>query len=279
LPALELGRQARDDGWTSVSTVLIAYFGSLTMSRAFSLFVVALLTFSVGCGKSDTKSATASNNSDNSGPKIVDPAVQQAAATVETPAEKPPEVIQASATERSEKPKDMTPGIGDKGPAWEALAGTDDKEHSLKDLEKAKAVAVIFTCNTCPVAVAYEDRMIKLTNDYKNKGVALVAINVNKDDRNSMEAMKERAEKKGFTFPYLFDPTQKIARDYGAKVTPHVFLLDQERKIAYMGAIDDNMKEDAVKVNGLKDALDAVLDGRKPEVATTKQHGCGIRYE
>jgi peroxiredoxin len=249
------------------------------MSRAFSLLVVGLLTISVGCGKSDTKPPTASNSSNQQGPRIIDPAVQPAAATVATPAEKPSEAAQTAATEKTEKAEDKTPAIGDKGPAWAALAGTDDKEHSLKDLEKAKVVAVVFTCNTCPVAVAYEDRMIKLVNDYKNKGVELVAINVNKDDRNSMEAMKERAEKKGFPFPYLFDPSQQIARDYGATVTPHVFLLDQERKVAYMGAIDDNMKEDAVKKHGLKDAIDAVLDGKKPEVTQTKQHGCGIRYE
>lgn len=250
------------------------------MSRALSLLVVGLLAVSIGCGKSGTKSPTASNtsntsNSDTAAPKIIDPAVQQAAATIEAPAEKPADVT----AEKKEKADNKTPGIGDKGPAWEGLAGTDDKEHSLKDLEKAKVIAVVFTCNTCPVAVAYEDRMISLVNDYKNKGVELVAINVNKDDKNSMEAMKERAEKKGFNFPYLFDPTQQIARDYGATVTPHVFLLDQERKIAYMGAIDDNMKEDAVKKHGLKDAIDAVLDGKSPEVAQTKQHGCGIRYE
>jgi peroxiredoxin len=255
------------------------------MSRALSLFAVGLLTVSVGCGKSGSSSPNASQttpdpnvtNASAEGPKLeapkIDPAVQQAAATVETAADKD------ASTKKSEKAEDKTPEIGDKAPAWEALAGTDGKEHSLKDLEKAKAVAVVFTCNTCPVAVAYEDRMIKLTEEYKNKGVTLVAINVNKDDRNNLEAMKERAEKKGFPFAYLFDPTQKIARDFGALVTPHVFLLDQERKIAYMGAIDDNMKEDAVKKHGLKDAIDAVLEGKKPEVATTKQHGCGIRYE
>src|SRR5688572_16932701 len=129
------------------------------MSRAFSLLIVGLLTFSIGCGKSDSNSATASSSSNKQGPKIVDPAVQPAAATVATPAEKPAEATQAVATEKTAKAEDKSPGIGDKGPAWEALAGTDDKQHSLKDLEKAKAVAVIFTCNTCPVAVAYEDRM------------------------------------------------------------------------------------------------------------------------
>jgi thiol-disulfide isomerase/thioredoxin len=87
--------------------------------------------------------------------------------------------------------------IGDQAPAWKDLAGTDDKQHSLNDLEKSKVVVVVFTCNTCPVAQAYEDRLIKLTNDYKDKGVAVMAINVNKDPNNSLDAMKQRAEKKG----------------------------------------------------------------------------------
>ena len=103
--------------------------------------------------------------------------------------------------------------IGDQGPAWENLAGTDDKQHSLKDLEKSKAVAIVFTCNTCPVAVAYEDRLMKLASDYKDKGVSIVAICVNKDDRNNLDAMKQRAEQKGLTYDYLTDPSQESARD------------------------------------------------------------------
>lgn len=188
------------------------------------------------------------------------------------------DVKQAAATIAVDK-KEKGIKIGDKAPAWKMLAGTDDKEHSLKDLKKNKAVAVVFTCNTCPVAVAYEDRLIKLANDYKNKGVAIVAINVNGGESNNLDAMKERAEKKGFAFAYLFDPTQKIGRKYGATCTPHVFLLDQNRKIAYMGAIDDNMNADSVKQHSLQDAIDAVLAGKTPAVATTKQFGCGIKYE
>jgi peroxiredoxin len=186
-------------------------------------------------------------------------------------------VKQASATADAKEDKSVK--VGDKAPAWQNLAGTDDKQHSLKDLKKSKAVAVVFTCNSCPVAVAYEDRLIKLTNDYKSKGVAVVAINVNKDTKNDLDAMKQRAEEKGFTFAYLFDPSQQIARDYAATCTPHVFLLDGERKIAYMGAIDDNMNADEVKQHGLQDAIDAVLAGNEPAVAKTKQFGCGIKYE
>ena len=111
----------------------------------------------------------------------------------------------AGAAAKAEAKKGVT--IGDQAPTWESLTGTDDKQHSLKDLEKSKAVAVIFTCNTCPVAVAYEDRLIKLASDYKDKGVSVVAICVNKDDRNNLDAMKERAEKKGLTYAYLTDPS------------------------------------------------------------------------
>jgi peroxiredoxin len=185
---------------------------------------------------------------------------------------KTPDAASAKADEKGVK-------IGDKAPTWEGLAGTDDKQHSLKDLEKSKAVAIVFTCNTCPVAVAYEDRLTKLASDYKDKGVSVVAICVNKDERNNLDAMKQRAEQKGLTYHYLTDPSQESARAYGATCTPHVFLLDKERKIAYAGAIDDNMNVDEVKQHSLQDAIDAVLDGKAPTVAETKQFGCGIRYE
>jgi peroxiredoxin len=182
-----------------------------------------------------------------------------------------------AASAKADANKGLT--IGDKAPSWEGLTGTDDKQHSLTDLEKSKAVAVIFTCNTCPVAQAYEDRLTKLATDYKDKGVSIVAICVNKDDRNSLDAMKERVEKKGLTYDYLTDPSQESARAFGATCTPHVFLLDKDRKIAYTGAIDDNMNEDSVKQHSLQDAIDAVLEGKTPAVTETKQVGCGIRYE
>lgn len=198
----------------------------------------------------------------------------------------PPSQLAGNVTEVAanvEKPKTeaeaKAPVVGDKGPAWEGLTGTDDKKHSLADLKESKAIAIVFTCNECPVAKAYEDRLIKLSSDYKDKGVAVVAINVNKDKRNSLDAMKRRAEEKNFPYAYLFDPTQQIARDYGATCTPHVFLLDQDRKVAYMGAIDDEMNADAVKHHHLQDAVDAVLAGKAPEVTKTLQTGCGIRYE
>jgi peroxiredoxin len=224
------------------------------MIRTFGLLSIAVVgLISVGCQEaiSKTPDAAATTRDDN---------VQQAAAA-------------------SDAKEEKALGIGDKAPAWKELAGTDDKKHSLEDLKKNKAVAVVFTSNTCPVAQAYEDRLMKLATDYKDKGVAVVAINVANDPRNDLDAMKQRSEKKGFTFDYLTDPSQKVAREFGATCTPHVFLLDSDRKIAYMGAIDDDMNADAVKQRSLQDAIDAVLAGKAPAVAQTKQFGCGIHYE
>ena len=169
--------------------------------------------------------------------------------------------------------------IGDAAPDFSGIVGTDDKEHALKDYESAKLVVLVFTCNHCPVAQAYQDRLVKLQKDYKEKGVQIVAVNVNKIDADKLDKMKERAKEKKFDFPYLYDASQKIGKDYGAKVTPHVFVLDKDRKLAYVGAIDDNMDEDKVKKHYLRDALDALLDGKEPPEKVTKQFGCGIKYE
>jgi peroxiredoxin len=169
--------------------------------------------------------------------------------------------------------------IGDAVANFAGIIGIDDKEHGLADYQGAKLVVVVFTCNHCPVAVAYEDRLVALQKDYQAKGVQLVAVNVNTIADDRLDKMKERAAKKGFNFPYLYDATQKIGRDYGATVTPHVFVLDKDRKIAYVGAVDDNMEPDKVKSPHLRNALDALLAGKRPPQEVTKQFGCGIKYE
>lgn len=170
--------------------------------------------------------------------------------------------------------------VSDPAPTWTGLIGTDDAQHALDDLRDAKAVVVVFTCNHCPVAVANEDRLIALQRDYHDRGVRIVAINVNNLPEDTLEPMKQRAAEKQFNFPYLYDPTQKSARAYGATVTPHVFLLDAQRRVAYMGAIDDNALEpDQVTKHYLRNAIDAVLAGTAPPIAETRQKGCGIKYE
>lgn len=170
--------------------------------------------------------------------------------------------------------------VGNAAPAWTALPGTDGKPHSLSDLKDKQAVVVVFTCNSCPVAADYEDRIVALAKKYAGPSgkVGLVAINVNKIEEDDLAHMKERAESKGFTFPYLFDSTQQIARDYGATFTPEFFVLDRNRKIAYMGGMDDNSNPASVTANYLASALDAVLRGEKPEVAETVARGCMVRY-
>lgn len=170
--------------------------------------------------------------------------------------------------------------IGDKAPDFQNIIGVDDKEHSLSDYKDAKAIVLIFTCNSCPVAQACEHRFIELQKDYESRGVQVIAINVNNLDEDKLPAMKKRAKQHGFPFPYLYDPTQKVARDYGAAVTPHIFVLDQNRKLVYMGAPDDApLNESHVKKNYLRDALNATLSGKKPAISETRQKGCGIQYD
>jgi peroxiredoxin len=167
--------------------------------------------------------------------------------------------------------------VGAEAPGFSGV-GVDDKEHSLGDYKDAKAVVVVFTCNHCPVAVAYEDRLIELQKDYGSKGVQVVAVCVNDVGGDRLPAMKKRAEEKGFNFPYVRDDSQESAREYGATCTPHVFLLCPERKVAYQGAIDDNNNPKNVEKHYLRDAIDAVLAGKEVPETVTKQRGCSIKW-
>lgn len=163
--------------------------------------------------------------------------------------------------------------IGAKAPSFAALPGVDGKECSLDGMKDAKAIVVCFTCNKCPVAVAYEDRFVEFQKKYGEKGVKFVAINANKNSED-LAVMKTRAEEKGFNFPYVFDASGKLATEYGARVTPHIFVLDGERKVAYVGAFDDSQQK-ATK-HYVADAVDAILAGKKVAVTNTKAVGCGI---
>ncbi len=169
--------------------------------------------------------------------------------------------------------------IGDSAPDWSGIIGVDGKKHSLSDYKKAKAVVLVFTCNHCPVAVAYEDRLIAVQKDYKSKGVQVVAVNVNNIPADRLEPMKKRAKDKKFNFPYIYDETQKMGDDYAATVTPHVFLLDKNRKVAFIGPIDDSQNNSRVKKRHLRNALDAVLAGKQPPETMVKPFGCTIKYE
>jgi len=170
--------------------------------------------------------------------------------------------------------------LGEPAPQWSKLPGVDGQVHSLPDYRDAKLVVVVFTCNHCPVAVAYEDRLVALQKDYQDKGVQLIAINVNNLPADRLDKMKERAQEKGFNFPYLHDASQQTGRAYGAVNTPHVFVLDQTRKLVYRGGIDDNFqKPTAVKHAYLREALDSLLAGKEPAQADTPHPGCSIKWD
>lgn len=168
--------------------------------------------------------------------------------------------------------------VGDKAPEWQALEGIDGKKHALGDFDAAKAVVVVFTCNHCPIAQAYQERIKEFVKRNRDRNVQLVAISVSLEKIDNLEAMKTHAKENGFSFPYLHDPSQQSGRAYGASVTPHAFVLDGERRIAYMGAFDDDFTGRNVTEQYVQDAVDAVLSGGKPEVTESRQTGCHIQY-
>ena len=168
---------------------------------------------------------------------------------------------------------------GDAAPAWKSLPAVDGKNYSLTDFESSKVIVVVFTCNSCPYAVDIEDRLLAFHQKYGKQGVALVAINVNKVEADLMPAMKDKANEKAFQFPYLFDETQKIAKDYGAKRTPEFFVLDQDRKVVYMGALDDSPEGKKVSKRYIEAAVEMTLAGEKIEIAETIPVGCAVRFE
>jgi peroxiredoxin len=167
-----------------------------------------------------------------------------------------------------------------------SLENIDGKMVSLSDYKDAKGFIVIFTCNTCPYAVAYEDRIVELDKKYAEKGYPVIAIMPNDTDvqpGDSMEAMRARAKAKGFTFPYVMDKGQKIYPQYGATKTPHVYLLQNTTKgneVKYIGAIDNNYKDaKAVTERYVENAVDALLNNGSIKVTETRAIGCTIKVK
>ncbi|WP_372754413.1 thioredoxin family protein [Labilibaculum sp.] len=173
--------------------------------------------------------------------------------------------------------------IGDQAKDFK-LKNVNGKQVSLADYKDAKGFIVIFTCNHCPYSVAYEDRIIETDQKYKAKGYPVIAINPNDPELypvDSYDNMIIRAKEKSFTFPYLFDETQEIYKRFGATKTPHVFILSNKAgkyTVEYKGAIDNNYK-DASQASShyIDDAVEALLQGKKPELTETKAIGCGIK--
>lgn len=173
--------------------------------------------------------------------------------------------------------------VGDQASDFK-LKNVDGKFVSLADYPDAKGFIIIFTCNHCPYAKAYQDRIIALDKKYKLLGYPVIAISPNDPEivpEDSYENMVLVAKEKGFTFPYLFDGTQEVYRKYGAKRTPHVYLLEKEAGgliVRYIGAIDDNYEDAAlVKTPYLANAVDALLAGKTPDPTFTKAIGCSIK--
>jgi peroxiredoxin len=181
--------------------------------------------------------------------------------------------------------------IGSPAPDF-ALPGVDGRVHNLAEYSKSKVLAIVFTCNHCPTAQLYEGRIKKLAADYKDKGVALVAIEPNyykavrldelgyTDVSDSLEEMKIRAAYAHFNFPYLYDgDTQAIAQLYGPKATPHVFIFDQQRKLRYEGHVDNSQRESLVKTQDARDAIEALLAGKPVAAESTNVFGCSTKWK
>lgn len=180
--------------------------------------------------------------------------------------------------------------IGDKAPDFK-LPATDGKTYSLKDFAQSDILVMIFTCNHCPTAQAYEDRIIKFTSDYKDRGVRVIAISPNdpkavrldelgySDLNDSMEEMIIRVKDKSYNFTYLYDgDTQEMSKAYGPAATPHVFIFDKERKLRYKGRFDDREKIGAATQHDVINAVEALLTNKKVPVEVTKTFGCSVKW-
>lgn len=171
--------------------------------------------------------------------------------------------------------------VGADAPRFSLLNAADGKYVAFDPAKSALSV-VIFTCNHCPYAKAFEPRIIELAKQYTPKGVAFLAVNPNDDvayPEETMELMKARAMSKGYPFPYLKDTDSTVAASYGARVTPHVFVVDSRGKVRYRGYVDDSAKAEERTHTGLTEALDAILAGSAVKTTSTKAFGCSIKWK
>jgi peroxiredoxin len=186
----------------------------------------------------------------------------------------PLEMVEAS-------PDRATLAIGARGPAFEGLLGTDGARYGFASFADREALVLVFSSNRCPTAKAYGERMNALQREYRPHGVQLVAINSNDPHLYPDEdypRMIERAIEDDYTFPYVVDAGQQVAKAYGATCTFHVFVLDRERRVRYQGRFDDARMADRVSSRDLVNALDDVLAGRDVRVAVTRPFGCSLDF-
>jgi peroxiredoxin len=174
----------------------------------------------------------------------------------------------------------MTPQIGDQAPEFE-LPDTDGTNWSVPD-GGAPATVVVFTCNHCPYALAWHDRIADVAREYADRGVRVLAINSNdaqRYPRDSLAAMQERVASETWPMPYLHDESQEVARAFGAQVTPDVFVLDSGSTVRYRGAPDSDYDDPSLRAEWLRGAIDAVLAGQEPQPRETKPVGCSIKWK
>ena len=170
--------------------------------------------------------------------------------------------------------------LGDDAPLFQDLPGIDGKKHSLGDF-KQDVLVLCVTCNHCPVAAAYEERLINFTKKYasgQDARVAFVAVSVSDMEVDNLDKMKTRAKASGFNFPYLHDPTQRLGKQLNAHVTPEFYVFDKSRKLVYWGAMDDDMDVAKVKEHYLAPAVEAVLANKAVAKAQTKAFGCAVEF-
>jgi hypothetical protein len=162
-------------------------------------------------------------------------------------------------------------------------SATDGKLTSIADVKGPKGTLVVFTCNNCPFARAWEERIVELGNSYAKQGVGVLLVNANDPSiakGDSFDLVQARAKERGMHFPYAIDEGGQVARAFGASVTPEAFLFDKSGKLTYHGTIDDNHQDPAsVQKHYLKDALDATIAGKPPAQPETKSLGCGIKFK
>lgn len=172
-------------------------------------------------------------------------------------------------------------GLGDEAPAFE-LPDTAGQLHSLGGGADPAATVVVWTCNHCPYALAWHDRLVEVARDYADRGVRFLAVNSNDADRypaDSLDAMRDRVAAEDWPFPYLHDEDQEAARAWGAETTPHVFALDSERRLRYEGAPDPDYGDPAHEAIWLREALDHILAGEQPARPRTEPVGCSIKWK
>ncbi|MDA9819404.1 thioredoxin family protein [Salibacteraceae bacterium] len=172
--------------------------------------------------------------------------------------------------------------IGEKAPMADVkMADIDGSSKSLQDLNSKNGLLVVFSCNTCPFVIAWEDRYNELDALCKKNGIGMVLVNSNEARRagdDSMDKMKKHAKELGYTMPYVVDSKSALANAFGARTTPHIYLFDKEMKLAYTGLIDDNHRsKDEVSKSFLKDAIQNLASGKNIDPAETKSMGCSIK--